>query len=78
MRALTAVQTAMRTGGHFVLEVRDPARRAWEGWTRDASLRTVEPDGVGVQRFGHSVTGWPGDERRSTAAVCYRDVPTPA
>jgi SAM-dependent methyltransferase len=31
---LRAIRTALRTGGRLVFETRDPARRAWEGWTR--------------------------------------------
>jgi SAM-dependent methyltransferase len=31
---LTGVHAAMRPGGHLVFEVRDPARRPWERWTR--------------------------------------------
>ncbi|MGW0908426.1 class I SAM-dependent methyltransferase [Streptomyces sp. NPDC002853] len=44
---LRAVQAALRPGGHLVFETRDPARRAWEEWNRDATLRTVTVDGVG-------------------------------
>jgi SAM-dependent methyltransferase len=38
---------ALRTGGRFVFETRDPSRRAWERWTKAESLRRVEIDGVG-------------------------------
>lgn len=39
---------ALRPGGRFVFETRDPARRAWEHWTKAESLRKVEIDGVGL------------------------------
>ncbi len=44
---LRAVHGVLRPGGFVVFEVRDPARRAWEGWTRAASERTVDVPGVG-------------------------------
>ncbi|MFE0460995.1 SAM-dependent methyltransferase, partial [Kitasatospora sp. NPDC058965] len=33
---------------HLVFETRDPARRAWEGWNRAATLRVTEIPGVGA------------------------------
>lgn len=38
---LHAVQAALVPGGTLVLETRDPAARAWDGWTREATHRTV-------------------------------------
>jgi len=38
---LRAVHRALRPGGALVLETRDPAARAWEGWTQEATQRTV-------------------------------------
>lgn len=44
---LDGIHGALRDGGWFVFETRDPARRAWEEWTRDASFETVQTrDGV--------------------------------
>ncbi|MFF4448296.1 class I SAM-dependent methyltransferase [Streptomyces sp. NPDC001502] len=43
---------ALRPGGHLVFETRDPARRAWEEWTRENSHRVTEIPGVG------SVESW--------------------
>jgi SAM-dependent methyltransferase len=37
---LAGIHGALRPGGYLVLETRDPARRAWEEWTR-AATRTV-------------------------------------
>jgi SAM-dependent methyltransferase len=44
---LAGVHRALRPGGHLVLETRDPAARAWEGWTRAATHRTTDVPGVG-------------------------------
>lgn len=49
---LRAVRRALRPGGAFVFELRDPARRGWEEWTRDLSRRTVEvPHGGTVETW---------------------------
>jgi SAM-dependent methyltransferase len=47
-RTLRGTHRALRTGGHLVLETRDPARRAWEEWNRDASRRVTHVPGVGA------------------------------
>jgi SAM-dependent methyltransferase len=52
---LRGVHAALRPGGHLVFETRDPARRAWEGWTREASRRRVGIDGVGEVESWHEV-----------------------
>ncbi|OIJ89976.1 class I SAM-dependent methyltransferase [Streptomyces colonosanans] len=43
---------ALRPGGHLVFETRNPARRAWEEWNREASYGVTEIPGVGA------VEGW--------------------
>jgi SAM-dependent methyltransferase len=45
--ALHGISAALRPGGWLVFEVRDPARRAWEGWTPDATRRTIRHPTVG-------------------------------
>lgn len=45
---LRGTYAALRPGGHLVFETRDPARRAWEEWHRDASYSVREIPGVGV------------------------------
>ena len=47
---LRGVYDALRPGGHFVFETRDPARRAWEEWHRAASDTVTEIEGVGAVR----------------------------
>ncbi|MFE5210127.1 class I SAM-dependent methyltransferase [Streptomyces sp. NPDC056600] len=45
---LRGAHAALRPGGRLVFETRDPARRAWEGWTREASWGVTEVEGVGA------------------------------
>ncbi len=47
-RTLRGVHGALRPGGRLVFETRDPACRAWRGWTRAATYRSVEVPGVGA------------------------------
>jgi SAM-dependent methyltransferase len=44
---LRGVHAALRPGGHLVFEVRDPARRPWEHWTRENSYQSLDLPGVG-------------------------------
>ena len=52
MATLRAVRAALRPGGTFVFETRDPAHQAWLGWVPVASTTTTEVEGVGA------VTSW--------------------
>jgi len=49
---LEGIHASLRPGGHLVFETRDPAARAWEHWTREATHRTVDIPAVG------DVTSW--------------------
>ncbi|MER7939673.1 class I SAM-dependent methyltransferase [Streptomyces sp. NPDC094458] len=49
---LRRIHAALRPGGHLVFETRDPARRAWAEWNREASYRVTEIPGTGA------VEGW--------------------
>ncbi|MCC3653964.1 class I SAM-dependent methyltransferase [Streptomyces sp. S07_1.15] len=51
-KTLRGAHEALRPGGHLVFETRDPAKRAWEEWTRKNSYRMTEIPGVG------SVESW--------------------
>lgn len=44
---LRGAYEALRPGGRLVFETRDPARRAWEEWTREHSYRLTEIPAVG-------------------------------
>ncbi|MFF0299192.1 class I SAM-dependent methyltransferase [Streptomyces sp. NPDC091290] len=45
---LRGAREALRPGGRLVFETRDPARRAWEEWTRERSRRVTEVPGAGA------------------------------
>ncbi|WP_448317451.1 class I SAM-dependent methyltransferase [Streptomyces sp. CO7] len=45
---LRGAHEALRPGGRLVFETRDPARRGWEEWTREASWGVTEIEGVGT------------------------------
>jgi SAM-dependent methyltransferase len=45
---LHAVYDALRPGGHFVFETRDPAYRAWREWNPAESYNITEIQGVGA------------------------------
>ena len=48
---------ALRPGGHLVFETRDPARRAWEEWTRERTHTVTDVPGVGRVEDWNQVTG---------------------
>jgi SAM-dependent methyltransferase len=52
LATLGAVHAALRPGGRLIFETRDPARRAWEGWTKALTRSTTDIPGVG------RVTDW--------------------
>lgn len=58
---LRGVRAALRPGGRLVFETRDPARRAWLGWTREHSFSRTEIAGVGVVQSWHELTGVTGE-----------------
>ncbi|MGO2943124.1 class I SAM-dependent methyltransferase [Brevibacterium aurantiacum] len=39
---VSAIHAALRPGGRFVFESRDPAKRAWESWTKEKTRQVVE------------------------------------
>ncbi|MFG2949615.1 class I SAM-dependent methyltransferase [Streptomyces adustus] len=46
-KTLRGAHQALRPGGRLIFETRDPARRAWEDWTREKSGRVTRIPGVG-------------------------------
>jgi SAM-dependent methyltransferase len=63
---LRGVYTALRPGGYLVFEVRDPARRPWERWTRENTYRRFDVPGTGV------VETWWDETEVDGALVSYR------
>ncbi len=53
---LHAVRAALRPGGRLFFETRDPQQRAWERWTRAATHRVSELEGVGEVETWTEVT----------------------
>ncbi|MEU6463957.1 class I SAM-dependent methyltransferase [Streptomyces sp. NPDC046976] len=51
---LRAVRAALRPGGRFVFETRNPAARPWERWTPDRVREVTTADGTAV-RIRHEV-----------------------
>ncbi|SAL74453.1 ubiquinone/menaquinone biosynthesis methylase-like protein [Caballeronia terrestris] len=47
LQTLRAARYALRHGGRVAFESRNPAARAWEGWTKAESIRCVEVEGAG-------------------------------
>ena len=58
---LRGIHDALRPGGHLVFETRDPARRAWQDWTRAATFRATSVEGIGPIETWLDLTGvdWP-------------------
>lgn len=49
---LSAAASVLAPGGYLVFETRDPALRAWEGWTPENSFqRAYGPDGTPVETW---------------------------
>ncbi|EMF27995.1 MULTISPECIES: class I SAM-dependent methyltransferase [Streptomyces] len=57
---LRGARSALRPGGRLVFETRDPARRAWETWTREHSYVRADVPGAGVVESWHDVTAVDG------------------
>lgn len=53
---LAAGFAALRPGGHLVFETRDPARRAWQEWTRELTYTVTDIPGLGRVEDWNQVT----------------------
>ncbi len=58
---LEGVRKALKPGGRFVFETRDPAYRAWLGWTEAQTRATTTVPGIGAVERWVEVTdlSWP-------------------
>ena len=63
---LRGIHAALRPGGFLVFETRDPAARAWEGWNRRATYRTI------ALRGGGTVTTWVELTRVDLPLISFR------
>ncbi len=54
--ALKAVRRSLRPYGHLVFEVRDPADKAWLGWTREKTFKSTNVYNVGPLEYWCEVT----------------------
>ncbi len=84
---LAGVHAALRPGGCFVFETRDPAREGWREWTRPQTLVSVEVAGVGpvsrwfeltdvslpLVRFRGTFLFPGGEQRTSDSTLRFRD-----
>lgn len=57
---LRGIRLALRPQGHLVFETRDPARRAWERWTPELTMTSVDVPGIGVVESWEEVTAVEG------------------
>lgn len=61
LETLHAANAALAPGGRLVFETRDPANRAWEGWTKEATRQVVEVPGAGPVESWVEVTSVDGE-----------------
>jgi SAM-dependent methyltransferase len=54
---LSRARTHLAPGGRLAFETRSPAARAWTRWTPEASLRTVQVEGIGTVEVHYNVLG---------------------
>lgn len=74
--ALRAVRARLNPGGCFLFETRNPAARAWDRWTPEASARTVRDDRGRAVHVWHEVLAVAGElvSFRTTYRFADRDV----
>ncbi|WP_349434195.1 class I SAM-dependent methyltransferase [Pararhizobium sp. A13] len=55
LAVFSSVRRHLEDGGRLVFESRNPLARAWEGWTPEQSLRTIEHPELGAVETWHEV-----------------------
>jgi ubiquinone/menaquinone biosynthesis C-methylase UbiE len=58
---LRGIDAALRPGGHLAFEARDPARKPWLTWNRDATYQSLDIPGVGTVETWWDLTEVNGD-----------------
>lgn len=58
---LRAIREALRLGGRLAFETRDPAAKAWLGWTKEETYQRIEVPGFGAVQSWVAVTEVGGD-----------------
>ncbi len=69
---LRGIHGALRPGGSLVFETRDPACRAWLGWTQRQTYRTADVPGVGLVEAWEDVTEVDGPLVTFTSTRVFR------
>jgi len=59
--ALAAARHHLAPGGLFAFDTRNPAARAWEGWTTDATATEIAVPGIGQIRVAYDVRAVAGE-----------------
>jgi SAM-dependent methyltransferase len=64
--SLTAIRSALKDGGRFAFETRNPLVREWEGWTPDRPVEVTSPTGATVRMQRRVENPVEGDNVRFT------------
>lgn len=71
-RSLAAIARALKSGGRFVFDTRNPLAREWKTWTPEHPFDMVDPAGREL-RMIYQVEDVSGDRVTFTESTCERD-----